>query len=406
MGQGHERTSIGGRVAARRDAGLAPRHADRGGLRRRYGTSSTSSSWRRIDDSPRSNDAGCSNATDTSPTAAWLANTFKMSWGVASDQVRVARALDEMPATRAAVEAGDVSMCSARSLVAARDADPTAFADAERHLVEAARIHSVGDLGRVVAHWRDVVERERGVDRDEALRSQRRLHASVTLHGMVRVDGMLDPETGETVLTALRAVTDAETRGRAKGDVDDRSPAQRRADALGEVCRQWLDRPDRPTVGGELPHHHRHRLGRCARRRRSGTPEMDHVGPISIGTARRLGCDASVMRVVLSEALGTTRRRSPLEGRAAAAASSRDRSAIDGAASPAATDRTRGAMRIMSSTGPTVARRHSRTSSCSAASTIARSTPVGPSWIWTMACPCSDDRTARVLTCITTRIII
>ena len=74
-----------------------------------------------------------------------------MSWGVARDQVRTARALDEMPATRVAVEAGDVSMCAARNLVAARDADPTAFAAAEPQLVEAARIHSVGDLGRVVA---------------------------------------------------------------------------------------------------------------------------------------------------------------------------------------------------------------------------------------------------------------
>ena len=37
------------------------------------------------------------------------------------------------------------------------------------------------------------------------------------MQGMVRVDGTLDPETGETVLTALRAVVDAETRGRAEG---------------------------------------------------------------------------------------------------------------------------------------------------------------------------------------------
>ena len=121
------------------------------------------------------------------------------------------------------------------------------------------------------------------------------------MHGMVRVDGMLDPETGETVLTALRAVTDAEMRSRAKGDVDDRSPAQRRADALGEVCRQWLDRPDRPTVGGELPHLTVTVSADTLAGGESGTPEMDHVGPISIGTARRLACDASVMRVVLSE---------------------------------------------------------------------------------------------------------
>ena len=232
--------------------------------------------------------------------AGWLATAFKMSWGVARDQVRTARALDEMPATRVAVEAGDVSMCAVRSLVAAREADPTAFGAAEPQLVEAARIHSVGDLGRVVAYWRQAVQRERGIDGEEALRARRRLHASVTLNGMVRVDGTLDPETGETVLTALRAIVDAESRSRFKGEVDDRSPAQRRADALGEVCRQWLDRPDRPTVGGELPHV-TVTVSADTLAGGDGVCETDHVGPIPIGTARRLACDASVMRVVLSE---------------------------------------------------------------------------------------------------------
>ena len=79
----------------------------------------------------------------------------------------------------------------------------------------------------------------------------RRLHASVSLLGMVRVDGDLDPETGESLLTALRAVLDAEARS---GAADDRTPAQRRADALGEICRQWLDLAERPTVAGERPH--------------------------------------------------------------------------------------------------------------------------------------------------------
>jgi hypothetical protein len=77
------------------------------------------------------------------------------------------------------------------------------------------------------------------------------LHASVSLLGMVRVDGDLDPETGESLLTALRAVLDAESRS---GAADDRTPAQRRADALGEICRQWLDLAERPTVAGERPH--------------------------------------------------------------------------------------------------------------------------------------------------------
>ena len=69
---------------------------------------------------------------------------------------------------------------------------------------------------------------------------------------MVRLDGDLDPDTGESVLTALRAHQDAEARGSGAGD--DRTPDQRMADALGEICRRFLDLGHRPVVGGERPH--------------------------------------------------------------------------------------------------------------------------------------------------------
>lgn len=141
---------------------------------------------------------------------------------------------------------------AARVLVGARDADPEAFERAEAQLVEAARIHSIADLQRVASFWRQGVEHERALGGDDAMRARRSLHASMTFQGMVRLDGDLDPESGESLLSALRAVLDAEARSR--GRDDDRTPAQQRADALGEICRQWLDRADRPSVGGERPH--------------------------------------------------------------------------------------------------------------------------------------------------------
>ncbi|MEO8425142.1 MAG: DUF222 domain-containing protein [Actinomycetota bacterium] len=229
--------------------------------------------------------------------AAWLASAYKTAWGAARDQVRTARALDEMPETRRALEAGDLSMSATRVLVAARDADPSAFPRAESQLVEAARIHSMGDLARVVSYWRQLAERERSLDGEKPLRQRRRLHASVTMDGSVRVDGDLDPENGESLLTALSAVLDAESH---RASDDDRSPAQRRADALGEICRQWLDRLDRPTVAGERPHI-TITVGAEAFDDAGASPsELDHVGSIPDEMARRFACDASVMRVVLS----------------------------------------------------------------------------------------------------------
>jgi hypothetical protein len=186
-------------------------------------------------------------------------------------------------------------------------------------LVQAACIHSVSGLSRVVGHWRQAVAAAAGADTEAKLRARRRLHASATFQGMVRVDGDLDPETGEVLLTALGAVVDAEARSR---EADERSPAQRRADALGEVCRQWLDLAPRPAVAGERPHltltvsaealagspgngpagytgGEAEESGRPDRDLPAGA-ELDHVGPVSLRTARRLSCDASVMRVVMA----------------------------------------------------------------------------------------------------------
>src|SRR5438270_7556133 len=116
-------------------------------------------------------------------------------------------------------------MSAVKVLVAARDADPAEFRRSEEQLVEAARIHSTNDLQRVAAYWRQAVERHRAAQGEDKALEWRRLHASVTFLGMVRVDGNLDPETGETLLTALQAVLDAESRAGRRGD--DRTPAQR-----------------------------------------------------------------------------------------------------------------------------------------------------------------------------------
>jgi hypothetical protein len=195
-----------------------------------------------------------------------------------------------------------------RVLVSARDADPEAFSGSEHELVEAARIHSTNDLGRVAAYWRQAVEKEHACQDDEKLRARRRLHASVTFLGMVRLDGELDPESGETLLTALQAVMDAEAR---TGGDEVRTPAQRRAEALSEISRQFLDSPDRPNVAGERPHVTLTVDADTLRDGSGETAELDHVGPVDAETARRLACDASITRVVMagpSEPLDVGRR--------------------------------------------------------------------------------------------------
>ena len=225
--------------------------------------------------------------------ASWLAHKLKLGWGQAKDQVRTALALEEMPGTRAAVDEGELSLSAAKVLVQAREVDPDAFSGSEPTLVQAARIHTVGDLKKVTTSWAHSVMAK---DSDHKQRQRRRLDLTAGFMGMVRVYGDLDPETGESVLTALQAVLDAESRS---GEVDERTHAQRRADALGEVCRSYLDRLDRPVVGGERPHLTL-TVDVDALRGDPGTSELAHTGPVSHRVARRLACDASVTRVVMA----------------------------------------------------------------------------------------------------------
>jgi uncharacterized protein DUF222/HNH endonuclease len=224
----------------------------------------------------------------------WLAARYKVAFPHAARQVRTALALEGMPATREALGSGELSSSAVASLVSAHDTSPEEFSRAEGMLVQAAQSLPAKELQVAVSDWKDRVDASPGLEEAERLRKRRRLELSPRPSGMVGMDGDLDPETGQTVNTALRAVIDAQARS---GTPDPRTPTQRRADALGEVCRQWLDRGDRPTVGGERPHLNVV-IGWEALKGPSGRAELDDAGSVPGEVARMLACDASISRVV------------------------------------------------------------------------------------------------------------
>jgi hypothetical protein len=238
---------------------------------------------------------------------AWLAERFGEAAGTARSDVRLATGLRYMPVATEAMAAGELSTAAARILAQARSEHPEAFAPSEAQLVEAAVTAPADDLRRRVAEWSTVADAADGIDRAERLRERRHLAVVPTPTGMVRVAGELDPETGETVVTALGAIVDA---GRRSGTPDGRSTSQRWADALAELGERYLASPDRPAVAGERPHVavtvDLGRLRACA-----GTASFDQVGAIPAAVARRLACDAAITRIVLgprSEPLDVGRR--------------------------------------------------------------------------------------------------
>jgi len=244
-------------------------------------------------------------------TASWLVDRHKLGWTAAAKDIRTSRSLQRMPRTREALATGELTTPAVQMLVSARHAHPAQFRRSEEALVEAAKRLPAPQFHHTVAHWRRQLDWREGLKDAERMHEQRRLNVTVSMLGMVRVDGDLDPESGEIVLTALRGCVDSDRRKRNREDHDHRTQPQRRVDALAEVCRQWLDSSGRPDAGSERPHvavivDLRSLEGRVGHR-----SELDHAGPVHPESVRRLVCDASISRVVTrggSEPLDVGRR--------------------------------------------------------------------------------------------------
>jgi len=230
-------------------------------------------------------------------TTGWLIAVTGDPPPVCRSRVGVARSLREMPLTREAFASGDLSEPRVRLLAAARDSAPGLFARDEALLVAQARALSARVFPQAVAHWRRLADADGALAEAERAYESRRLHVSATWAGMVRLDGDLDPESGAVVMTALGSLADPA----ALDPQDGRSPAQRRADALTEICRRHLDSSDRPQVGGERPHLVVTVDLETLQSRASGLVDLD-TGPVTFAAVRRLACDASVTRVVTGAA--------------------------------------------------------------------------------------------------------
>jgi hypothetical protein len=222
---------------------------------------------------------------------AWLIALTGDSPAVCRSRVAVARALREMPATREAFAAGELSEPRVRLLVSACQFAPEVFARDEGLLVQQARTLPARVFPLTVAHWRRLADMDGALADTERAFERRRLHISATWGGMVRLDGNLDPESGALVITALASLAEPQ----ALNPEDRRTPAQRRADALAEICRRHLDTSDRPRVGGEKPH-----LTvtiSIDQLTSSGLTDLD-TGLITLETVRRLACDATLTPIV------------------------------------------------------------------------------------------------------------
>jgi hypothetical protein len=194
--------------------------------------------------------AGAEHDVQAGSTAGWLRARLHMGGGAARGCVRTARALFRGPLTQTAKALTDGQLSPAHASVLAHgtyDLPHQVTAEAEPVLVEAARRLDPARLRQVIGHLREVIDPDTSASQAERRHARRGLWLAPTLEGMVALDGLLEPEAGQTLLAALEPLA------RPPSAADTRTGGQRRADALAELARRQLEGGRLPQTGGVRP---------------------------------------------------------------------------------------------------------------------------------------------------------
>ena len=234
--------------------------------------------------------------------ADFLRESLHVTPGAAEGQVRTARRLGELPATATAFDRGEISAAHASVICQAVEQfragqlaseQSEAEAEVERALLDGA---AQMDPKELLRHWRQLrhqLDPQGEQEQENQERRRRWLDVRERWDGSGDVEGRLDAEGTAVLKTALHGLLGPRPAG------DDRSPGQRRADALVELARWRLDAGDLPDRGGQRPH-----VVVVASldtlRLEAGTPAaaLDWNLPVAAETARRLACDGTVTPVV------------------------------------------------------------------------------------------------------------
>jgi uncharacterized protein DUF222 len=240
-------------------------------------------------------------------TQAWLRTVVRVAPGAAKGLVALARRISTgvvgEHATAASFGAGRMLLAHARILARTMAEirpvlpDPGAAAKLEEQLVGVAERTDPLRLATACRRlWIQAAPEQATAQEWDAF-AQRDLSVAKTFAGLGVIDGTLDPLGAETVMTALHAFAAR------SGSEDTRTPGQRRADALTEICRRVLGFTATPTNGGERPQVTVIvPLAELEERAGAQPGELAWTGPITAALLRRLLCDAAIHRIITDPA--------------------------------------------------------------------------------------------------------
>src|SRR2546425_9359337 len=176
--------------------------------------------------------------------ASWISRTCAMSVTSAADRLCVGEQLQSLPKVASALSSGEIGYQSTSVLCHLRDqlGEKRELFD-EDEMLDYARRFSVFHLRLLCRAARHAADPDGFFNEAEENHLRRRLHISLMSDGMHLVDGVLDPEVGAAVKTAVESLANR------RGPEDERTHSQRMHDALGELVNHAMDE-------GRLPRRH------------------------------------------------------------------------------------------------------------------------------------------------------
>ncbi len=229
-------------------------------------------------------------------TLSWLKHHTGMDDTVAGRHLKAGRRLRHWQITATAARSGELSGSQVEVICAQVPTRAVErWAEHEPLMVPTLVGGDVAQTRLAMGRWRQVID---GVDDEKPPAERNDLYLSVLPDGGQRIDGNLDHKTGAVVGDAIRAAMRPDLDGE-----PERTPARRRADALGDICALYLAHQNTPATARQRPSAHVvidwDALTGMAR---PGSSHWLDGTPISNAAIAQVLCDANIHRVIVSGA--------------------------------------------------------------------------------------------------------
>ena len=230
-----------------------------------------------------------------------------------------AEVLDEMPGMRSAVDAGEVSLANAERLADAAQRTAPETVDSASDLLAMAKELPPDKFAREASAWTQRHQPDHGHGDWLDKRRQRYLRTWRQKDGSVRLDGLLDPETGTRICNRLQSTAEElrrQDQQTARTDSEDstgpggsgggeglRSWDQLRADALDLLTSGDADGPK--TGGGTRGRPKAEiiavaDIGVLTGENPAGCCEIPGAGPVPPEVLQRIACDAQLTGLIFA----------------------------------------------------------------------------------------------------------